>query len=314
MKKNSLSATGLSLSQAQSISNLCNQRAREIENELSGVNNYSKSVNINDGVGGVKSHVIHVGKPMPTNVVELLGTKAKLHACQAFLMENIKAKDSLLKEWKTATADTSTVELPERPKTISPLLNMLSEVNESYGWEQLSLAELNEYLEAEAFASHIGQFIHQGSTLDNLRIQLPSLPAIEWMTITDGMKSPVEITVHHTADQLLKLHEELATLHRGYEQRVNYFKAKVKNLTTEENARIAKINADAQHEAEAANNLLQSAWQTAMQEVQQKMKSIQADFEKERQAKIQQVAALRINVDARFQSTVDEFMKILSVE
>ena len=314
MKKTSLNATGLSLSQAQSISNLCNQRAKEIENELSGVNNYSKSVEITSFTGDIKTHVILVGKPMPTNVVALLGDKAKLHACQAFLMENIKAKDLMLKELKLATGDVSAVELPERPETISPLLNMLSEVGESYGWEQLSLSELNEYMEAEAFASHIGQFIHQGSTLDNLRFQLPSLPAIEWMTITDGIKSPVEIKVHHTPQQLLTLHEELATLHRGYEQRVNYFKAKVKNLTTEENARIAKINADAQHEAEAKNNILQSEYQTAMQEAQQRIKSIQADFEKERQTKIQQVAALRINVDARFQSTIDDFMKILIVE
>ena len=44
-KKNSLTSNkGLSLSQAQSISNLCNQRAREIESKLNGVNNYSKSV------------------------------------------------------------------------------------------------------------------------------------------------------------------------------------------------------------------------------------------------------------------------------
>ena len=42
MKKHSLSTKGLSLSQAQSISNLCNQRATDISGELNGINNVEK--------------------------------------------------------------------------------------------------------------------------------------------------------------------------------------------------------------------------------------------------------------------------------
>ena len=56
MKKNSLAKTGLSLSQAQSISNLCNQRAGEINNILTNVNNYSKKVTV-----GKKEHKIVEG-------------------------------------------------------------------------------------------------------------------------------------------------------------------------------------------------------------------------------------------------------------
>lgn len=45
MKKHSLKVNnGLSISQAQSISNLCNQRAEEINQEISSINNFSKSV------------------------------------------------------------------------------------------------------------------------------------------------------------------------------------------------------------------------------------------------------------------------------
>jgi len=47
MKNNSLSTKGLSLSEAQSISNLCNQRAIEIENKLSQVNSCEKSLFVN---------------------------------------------------------------------------------------------------------------------------------------------------------------------------------------------------------------------------------------------------------------------------
>jgi hypothetical protein len=48
MAKHSLSAKGLSLSQAQSISNMCNQRVREINNKLSVVNNASKTLEIGE--------------------------------------------------------------------------------------------------------------------------------------------------------------------------------------------------------------------------------------------------------------------------
>jgi len=314
MKKNSLTPNkGLSLSQAQSISNLCNQRAREINGQLIGVNNYSKSVTVSNGITS-KDHTIQVGKELPANVVDLLKEKAELHACQAFLMENIKAKDAMLNNAKNEQPDYSGNTAPKRPlqELVDVKNQLLREVGEDFGWEQLTAAELNEYLEAEAFASHIGQFIHKDGILDHLRNELPHVPPIEWMTIQDGLKSPVTITVHHTSENLLKTHEELAALHRQYEQRVNYFKAKVKNLTTAENARIANVNADLQNEAEAINNKLNSEYDTAFKAYTEKTKSIKAEFEKIRQAKIKEIAVMRIQVDPRFQKTVDTFLKQLT--
>lgn len=307
--KNSLTPNkGLSLSQAQSISNLCNQRAREITAHLTGINNFSKTVE-----AGGKTLTLVNGKELPINIVALLTEKAELHACQAFLMENIKAKDVLLNNAKREQPDFSDIVMPKRPLTeLMDVRNkLLDEVNEEFGWAQLSVAEYNEYLEAEAFASHIGQFIHKDGILDRLRSELPLVPPIEWMTIKDGEKTPVDIKTHHTTDGLLKVHEELAALHRQFEQRVNYFKAKVKNLTTEENARIAKVNADMQNEAEAFNNQLNSKYDTAFKAYTEKIKSVKAEFEKVRQAKIKEIATMRIQVDSRFQKTIDIFLKQL---
>ncbi len=305
--KNSLTVNaGLSLSQAQSVSNLCNQRAREIDNQINGVNNCSKSVEIYRD-GSSKMHQTVVGKPLPIDVVSLLKEKAKLHACQAFLMENMKAKESMLKQVKMECADISSVPVVPQPKLIQ--YKVLPNVDETFGWSQLSVAEYNEYLEEEAYASHIGQFIHKGGTLDNLRNELPNIPAIEWMNIKDGEKSPVIITTHHNAETLHKLHEELAALHRQHEQRVNYFKAKVKNLTTVENARIAKVNADEQSNAETINKNLSAEYTNQVKAYNESIKSLQADFEKERQDKIKEIAAMRIKVDQRFQDVVNGFLK-----
>jgi hypothetical protein len=308
MKKNNLTSNkGLSLSQAQSISNLCNQRASEISSKLSNVNNYSKTVKVNG-----ETHVVVTAKPLPTNVVELLKEKASLHACQAFLMENMKAKEAMLNEAKTEQADHSAIITPKTPVKNSPVI--LPVVTETWGWEQLTTDDLNKFMEAEAFAAHIGQFIHQeksGVNLTSLRRELPEIPAIEWMVIEDGKKSPVTISKHHTSDELLKIHEELAELHRGYEQTVNYFKAKVKNLTTEENARIANVNADAMNAAAKSNADLQGAYETAVAKFQDEIKTIRAEFEKTRQAKIRTIAGMRIEIDTRFQGTIDKFLKQL---
>lgn len=303
MKKNSLTPNhGLSLSQAQSISNLCNQRATEISNTLMSVNNASKSVEV-DG----KTHVTVKGRQIPSNVIDLLKEKAELHACQGFLMENIKAKDAMLTNAKRMQADISGVKFPEDWVSEDP--SQLLQVGEDWGWEQLTLVEVNEYTEAEAYASHIGQFIHNGSILDTLREELPNIPDIEWMNIKgDGTKSPVTITVHHTPDQLLKIHEDLAAIHRGYEQKVNYYKAKVKNLVTEENARIAKLNADAQTEAEKINKDRYNNYQVAFAKATEEVKTLRAEFEKTRQARIQEIVSMRITVDLRFQKTVDTFL------
>ena len=173
----------------------------------------------------------------------------------------------------------------------------------------LSAKELNEYYEAEAFASHIGQFIHKDGILTHLRNELSEIPAIEWMIVKEGEKTPVHINVHHTPEELFEVHEKLAALHRKYEQRVNYFKAKMKNLTTMENARIAKHNSDLQNEASKQNEQLRLEYETKMKEYNEKLALQRAKFEEERQEKIKKIANMRIVVDPRFQEVIDSFLK-----
>lgn len=307
MRKNNLSKKGLSLSQAQSISNLCNQRALFIDSQLSSVNNFSKKIKV-DG----EEHVIQQGNRLSENVVDLVKEKAGLHACQAFLMENIKAKDTMLNNIRTGKANILDIEVPRTPTLNQP--ELLDEVDEEWGWEQLTTGEFNEYLEAESYAAHIGNFIHKRSILDELRKELPNIPSVEWMTIEDGKKTPVTIHVHHKANELLEVHEKFAAEHRKYEQRVNYFKAKVKNLVTKENARVAKLNADAVNNANELNENLQAEYKQAMVLYNSQVNVRKSDFEKLRQSQIEEISSYRINIDARFQDTVDKFLNELETE
>ena len=304
--KNSLSTTGLSLSQAQSISNLCYQRALEITNKLSNLNNASRNIKINSDI-----YVIDEAKKLPSNALTLLNEKAKLHATQAFLMTNIKAKDELISSIKERQFVHNLIapESPELQRTPS-----VRSVGEEWGWDQLSVTELSEYLESEAYAAHIGQFIHKNGELDNLRKNLPNVRKLEFMEVEIGKKTPINVIVHHSADELYKMHEDLAAEHRKHEQRVNYYKAKVKNLVTEENARIARLNADNQASDNAINNNRRNEFKKNLDQYEDGVKHLKNVFQEQIELEVKNAAKLRIGIDPRFQSVIDSFLKTLTTE
>ena len=298
--KNSLASKGLSMSQAQSVSNLCNQRSKDITAQLADINNVEKTLVI-----GLDTYIETQGNPIPGNVVDLLTSKARYSATQAFFMENIKAKDELITKIKKEQFRYD-VEAPIRPTTISKTIP--TEVDEDFGWDTLTTAEYNEFIEAEAYASHIGQFIHKGGKLDRLRAELPTIKTLEFMEIEVGKKTPLKVSIHHNAQQLLTIHEELAALHRGYEQKVNYFKSKIKNATTAENAKIQKERGNIQAEVNQQNLEAANKYQLAYEQWVAEQRKAQHEFEEKRQARIQDAVNLKIEVAERFQGVINEFL------
>lgn len=289
------------MSQAQSISNLCNQRAQEMQRELDSYNVSSKSIKI-----AGETFELEAPYAMPSTVLELLKEKSKLHATQGFLMEAIKEKSDIIQQLESSRFDDSNLVEPERPEY--PDLHIANSVGENWGWSQLTASEYNEYLMAEAYASHLGQFIHKGGKLTQMRKQLADLPAIEWMNVKDGEKTPVKIQKHHTAQQLLATHEQIANEHRTYEQRVNYYKAKVKNLVSDENARIQKENADRAKAYELEEQRINEEYRAAMNTYRSQFIAENSSFNADREKAIKDAAALRISVDPRFQAVIDMFI------
>jgi len=297
-----LDTKGLSMSSAQTVSNMCNQTVREIDNVLGSVNNASKTINING-----KDLTETEGFKMPENVIDLLKDKAKLRATQAFLMEAIKGKDEELKRLKKLTFDYSKVEeAPDYPDYHE--YNGKDSVDEDYGWSQLSDSEMNEFWEAEAYASHIGQFIHKNGKLDTLRTELTTLKSLEWITVKDGEKTPIQVVKHHTKEQLFDIHIELSELHRTYEQKVNYFKAKVKNITTSQNAKLATELAKAISEVNVINDELRNVYNAECKSYSERQAAWTSSRESERELAINAISLLRITVPSQFKETVDNLL------
>jgi hypothetical protein len=297
-----LNEKGLSMSQAQAISNLCHQNALEIGRKLKKCNNSHESITIRK-----KVYVEQEGHPLPKDTFDLLLNKGSYHACQAFLMEAIKEKESLMQE----AANKPFVYTGDSIEPVAPNYEdyvLLNEVDEDWGWSQLGPAQLAEYYEAEAIASHLGQFIHKGGKLDRLRSALTTNRSLRF--ISDGEKQyPVDIEMHHTPEMLLELHEQIASAHRKYEQRVNYFKAKVKNLVNEENVKRRQHNADETARITKINTQLEDEYNLARKNHRAAVEAERQLFEAERKSAVGKISALRIKVDPRFQSVIDKFLK-----
>ncbi len=291
------------MSEAQSISNIAYQKALDITNKLNVINNFEKTLK---HLG--EDYIVTQGNPMPENIIQLISDKAKYHAVQAFLMENIKAKDAILDSLKKKVF---VYEVPAPNMGELEHTTLLPEVGVEWAREQLTLDEVNEYLLKETEAAHIGQFIHNKSLLDGLRKELPNIKPLEWMEVEAGKKTPVVVNIHHTSEQLSALYEQFSAMHREAEQRVNFFKAKMHNLMTTENARIAEVNANEIARVSAINLEVRNAYTTAHAKWGDSYRAAQAEFEAKRNKETQEAASLKIKTAPQFQEMVDEILKTL---
>jgi len=303
MKQHNLLDKGLSMSQAQSISNICNQKAIDIDRVINSINNSTKSFKQNG-----EEFILTNGVKMPENIKELLETKCMLYACQAFLMENIKAKDQLLDSERSSQymSDIVAPELRNRIQFIGKPF-----VGEPWAWSQLTPKQNAEYIEAEANAAHLGQFIHTSSKLSKLRASLPNDENIEFMELQQGVKTPVKCTVHHTANQLNDLHQDIEMKHRKFNQRVNYFKAMVKNLVSDENARIEKINLDEQTRVSIENHKNDQENSVLNDEYRSRFDIASREFNIKKELEIKRISQLKIAIDERFQDVINALVKTI---
>lgn len=297
-----ISTSGLSMSKAQSISNICNQRAKYIDSLLTNVNNVSKHFKQSDG----EIYMKQIGKPLPVNVLELLKDKSSYHALQAYLMEAVKYKDNLLEIEKYNSFKTELV-FPLTPNYIPT--TTIKEVDEKWGWEQLSEKEYCEYLEAETYASHIGQYFHRGGVLDNLRKNYNSDLELSFIELKKDEKIPITSTPNHTEKYLIDLHENLANVHREFEQKVNYYKSKVKNLVSNKNIEISKINSDILTKAEVANKKLRQEYNELVNDYNTKLSIESLDFNKNKEIELKRISSLKIKIPTNLQPTVDKLLK-----
>ena len=294
-----LGKNGLSMTDAQSISNAVNQACVEIENTINNFNVVSKTIKI-DG----ESFDTQEANPI-VDIFDLLKTKSQLHGVQAWLMEALTAKTELMEAIREEKFDDSSFTLPKKEVIEGP--NCLPLVDEDYGRLQLSSAELAEFLEQEAIASHYGKVIHKRGKLTSLRSQLAKHNALEWEVIEDGKRTPVRCKPHHNSNELLDIHNGLSDIWTRANKRVNYFNSKIKNLTNDENQRITNLNAKLKNDYASLLKTVNANYQIEVSNYNAKVDTAQSEFQNQQLVRLKEAAALNIVVDPRFKDIIDEY-------
>lgn len=302
MEKHFLSKTGLSITQAQSISNLCNQYCVEIDNVLQNINIISKEFTFN------QEHFIEQkANEIPANLVELLNKKGEYVSLQAFLMENIKLKDYLLEQ-----ADNKyfhfNEDAPVQPRFVEPKASpRITEV-------ELSEEDRIDYLIQESYASQIGKFIHKGEKLDMLRKEASNTPLVEWKKIDSNITIPIKNTIHTTSEELFKIHLQLVEIHRVHAQKLNYYKAKIKNQLSDLNAEIVRKNAEEYDKATAEYQKELQEYNEELRKYEERYHKALFTFQEEKEKEMKRIASLRIKIPEIFKPLVDTLLKKVVIE
>lgn len=302
MEKHFLSKTGLSITQAQSISNLCNQYCVEIDNVLQNINIISKEFTFNQ-----ENFIEQKANEIPANLVELLNKKGEYVSLQAFLMENIKLKDYLLEQ-----ADNKyfhfNEDAPVQPRFVEPKASpRITEV-------ELSEEDRIDYLIQESFASQIGKFIHKGEKLDMLRKEASNTPLVEWKKIDSNITIPVKNTIHTTPEELFKIHLQLVEIHRVHAQKLNYYKAKIKNQLSDLNEEIVRKNAEEYDKASSKYQKELQEYNEELRKYEERYHKALFAFQEEKEKEMKRIASLRIRIPEIFKPLVDTLLKKVVIE
>lgn len=306
MYRRFLTNNGMSMTQVQTLSNLLNQRCEDINSVLDNLNNFSRKIVYNgEELEETQAHTI------PSDIMDILLEKCELHACQAFLMECVKAKESMLTEIKNSTYVPEDLIIPTPPKFEQGVIEPYA--NETWGFNQLSDEDIAKYTYDDTVATHYGKFFHKNSPLDRLRKELPTLKSLDWFQVSEEQKIPVKIYIHNKQDDLLALHTSVATKHREHEKDVNYIKAKVKNMVSEKNAEINKNNALKIAEINAVNDKLRNDYNSKLEEYNGLYNIRTKEFESNKELKLKNIAALRINCPSTFQPIINKYKDLLGL-
>lgn len=301
----------LTLTAANSICALATQRIAALTN-YENANNYHTVMTIEG------KEYASLSKPLPSNIKEILMEISRYTAVVAFLREATKAKEEKYKE-----IDKSDYKHPTQAPTFSTSdlqkVELKSLVDDSFGWDTLTPKELLDFTAAEALAATVGKFIHKDGKLDKLRKELPTIPPFfREKGFTKDTEIPAVVVIHpeHTDGKLDVLHEELASIHRNALKTVNYYKAHVQNITSQENSSIAawnkaetervnKINADIQAKFRAENEQWWREYNEGLQAFNEEKIKLKAQINQ---------AGIHVPDNSEVWTTIQELQKVLKGE
>jgi len=275
---------GLTSSEANYTANIIKEMCERIKADIGKLTVFSSKIHFN-GKESTYNEVYKVD-----NLEQKCLEEGELYALSSWLREAIKAKEQLM---SVVQSDCFGIELHKQLP--SPNLDRLK-TEKDILWD-LPIDELAEFLSVESKASHVGQKVHPHGIFDDWFKQIKNVPRIQ--IHKENKDYVIELTQEYQEKDLYEIYFKLQAEYREYEQRVNYYKAKIKNILTEENVAINN-----------SNSLKSKEYGEAVNEISLKNSTLTREIENKRLEKMKEISNLKIIIPNSMQSILDEVQKV----
>lgn len=274
-----LDTKGLTTAEANYTANIIKELCERISNEIKQLTLFKGTLNFQ----GKQTEYNKVYKV--ENLEEKCLEEGNLYALSAWLREAIKAKEALLKQVENDNFDISLLNEVNYGKAT----NLLTEDEVKYS---LPINELAEYLAYEAKAAHIGKKVHPNGIFEQWFNMIKNTPKVQINEINKDYIVEFDQVVDEK--DLYQTYFTLQKEYREAEQKVNYYKAKVKNLLNERNQEINQ-----------KNRALQDKLSQDLEIQKSKNLALQAEINNLRGQKLKEVSELKIIIPNELQKTLD---------
>lgn len=274
-----LDTKGLTTAEANYTANIIKELCERISNEIKQLTLFKGTLNFQ----GKQTEYNKVYKV--ENLEEKCLEEGNLYALSAWLREAIKAKEALLKQVENDNFNISLLNEVNYDKATS----LLTEDEVKYS---LPINELAEYLAYEAKAAHIGKKVHPNGIFEQWFNMIKNTPKIQINEINKDYIVEFDQVVDEK--DLYQVYFTLQKEYREAEQKVNYYKAKVKNLLNEKNQEINQ-----------KNRALQDKLSQDLEIQNSKNLALQAEINNLRGQKLKEVSELKIIIPNELQKTLD---------
>ena len=274
-----LDTKGLTTAEANYTANIIKELCERISNEIKQLTLFKGTLNFQ----GKQTEYNKVYKV--ENLEEKCLEEGNLYALSAWLREAIKAKEALLKQVENDNFDISLLNEVNYGKATS----LLTEDEVKYS---LPINELAEYLAYEAKAAHIGKKVHPNGIFEQWFNMIKNTPKVQINEINKDYIVEFDQVVDEK--DLYQVYFTLQKEYREAEQKVNYYKAKVKNLLNERNQEINQ-----------KNRALQDKLSQDLEIQNSKNLALQAEINNLRGQKLKEVSELKIIIPNELQKTLD---------
>lgn len=238
--------------------------------------------------------------------------EGNLYALSAWLREAVKAKQNLIDLVRNAPDIDFLQEGESFPRITLDEPRLINPANPK-NWKdediigEFTIAERAEFLMLEAQAAHLGKKLHADGILNKINHELATFDTYRFHNLADGagLKAfPVKRVALYAKDDFQKDFFQLQDEHRGFEAKLNWYKARIQNEVTMRNAQAQEEYRKAFQDVYSEYNVKRMEFERHVQDVNKAEKMLLNEIGQRRLELVKQISAYKIVVPNELKETL----------